>query len=135
MTLIQLACKLRPLIEKAALSLNDQNASEGVQLFPRLLRDGRLIRAGTRINWNGKLKRASVDLWDTEQNDPDHAPALWHDIKYRDGYRIAPEVFTAENAAALNECMWFGDTLYRSLMAGNVYTPEQAPTAWELVSE
>ena len=31
--------------------------------------------------------------------------------------------------------MWFGDKLYKSLMAGNVYTPEQAPTVWELVEE
>lgn len=133
MTLVELAKKLRPLIEYAAQSLGDAEASTGVQLFPSLKRDGNLVKAGTRINWRGTLKRASVDLWDTEQNDPDHAPALWHDIKYRDGYRIAPEVFTAENAAALNECMWFGDTLYRSLMAGNVYTPEQAPNVWELV--
>ena len=135
MTLVDLARKLRPLIEYAAQSLGDAEASTGVQLFPSLKRDGTLVKAGTRINWNGTLKRASVDLWDTEQNDPDHAPALWHEIKYRDGYRIAPDVFTAENAAESGEYMWFGDKLYKSLMAGNVYTPEQAPTVWELVTE
>ena len=133
MTLIQLACKLRPLIEKAALSLNDQNASEGVQLFPRLQRDGRLIRAGTRINWHGVIKRAAVDLWDTPANDPDHAPALWEDIGYRAGFRIAPDPFASTNAASKGECLWFGDILYRSLMDGNVFTPSQAPEVWEMV--
>lgn len=133
MTLIELAQKLRPLIEYAAGSLGDKEASEGVQLFPRLKQDGTLVQAGTRVNWKGTLKRASVDLWDTEANDPDHAPTLWHDIAYRDGFRFAPEAFTATNAAALNECMWFGDVLYKSLMAGNVFTPEQAPTAWAVV--
>lgn len=132
MTLVELAKKLRPLIEYAAQGLTDQDASKGAELFPRLKHDGSLIKVGTRINWHGTLKRASVDMWDTEQNDPDHAPNLWHDIKYRDGFRIAPETFTAENAAAYKECMWFNDTLYRSLMAGNVYTPEQAPNVWEL---
>jgi len=133
MTLIQLACKLRPLIEKAALSLNDQNASEGVQLFPRLLRDGRLVKAGTRINWHGVIKRAAVDLWDTPSNDPDHAPALWEDIGYRAGFRIAPDSFASTNAASKGECLWFGDILYRSLMDGNVFTPSQAPEVWEMV--
>ena len=133
MTLIELARKLRPLIEHAAGSLADKEASEGVQLFPKLKQDGTLVQAGTRINWNGTLKRASVDLWDTEANNPDNAPTLWHDIAYRDGFRIAPDAFTATNAAALDECMWFGDILYKSLMAGNVYTPTQAPTAWEIV--
>lgn len=133
MTLIELAQKLRPLIEYAAAGLADREASEGVQLFPRLKQDGSLVLRNTRVNWKGTLKRASTDLWDTEENDPDHAPNLWHDIAYRDGFRIAPEVFTASNAAAMGECMWFGDVLYKSQMAGNVYTPEQAPTAWAVV--
>lgn len=133
MNLIELARKLRPLIEYAAEGLADKEASEGVQLFPKLKNDGALVKAGTRINWNGTLKRASVDLWDTEQNNPDNAPTLWHDINYRDGYRIAPETFTATNAAAMDECMWFGDTLWKSTMDGNVYTPVQAPNAWVLM--
>ena len=133
MTLIQLAYKLRPLIEKAAVSLDDQNASEGVQLFPRLQRDGRLVKAGTRVNWHGVIKRAAVDLWDTRANDPDHAPTLWEDIGYRAGFRIAPDAFTPTNAAVRGEYLWFGDILYQSLMDGNVFTPSQAPEAWEMV--
>ena len=133
MTLIQLAYKLRPLIEKAAVSLDDQNASEGVQLFPRLQRDGRLVKAGTRVNWHGMIKRAAVDLWDTRANDPDHAPTLWEDIGYRAGFRIAPDAFTSTNAAVRGEYLWFGDILYQSLMDGNVFTPSQAPEAWEMV--
>lgn len=133
MTLIELARKLRPIIEQASSSLDDQIASDAVTLFPKLKQDGSLVKAGTRINWNGKLKRAAVDLWDTVENNPDNATALWTDISYREGYRIAPEVFTATNAAALGEYMWFGDKLYESLMAGNVYTPEQAATAWTIV--
>ena len=34
MTLIELARKLRPFIEKAAMFLNDEDALEAVQLFP-----------------------------------------------------------------------------------------------------
>jgi hypothetical protein len=34
MTLVELAQKLRPYIEKAAISLNDEDALEAVNLFP-----------------------------------------------------------------------------------------------------
>ena len=54
--------KLRTLIEQAVASLPDKEASEGVQLFPKMKYDGMLIKGGTRINWNGNLKRAAVDL-------------------------------------------------------------------------
>lgn len=43
-----------------------------------------IIFAGTRINWNGMIKRAIVDIEDI----PDNAPFLWEDINYRDGYRV-----------------------------------------------
>jgi hypothetical protein len=134
MTLIELAHKLRPIIEQAAASLDDKTASTAETLFPRLKGDGSLIKAGTRINWHGTLKRAAADLWDTEVNDPDHAPTLWEDIAYRQGHRIIPEVITASAAFALDELGWWGDTLYKSRIPANVYTPDQYPAGWEEVS-
>ena len=114
-------------------TISDQQASEGVELFPKLKQDGALINAGTRINWNGVLKRAAVDLWDTEENTPDNVPALWEDIAYREGYRIIPETITATLAFAKDECGWWKDVLYRSLIDGNVYTPDQYAAGWEVV--
>ena len=125
------ALKLRALIEQASASLPDKEASEGASLFPRLKQDGALVSAGTRINHNGVIKRAAVDLWDTEANSPDNAPSLWEDIQYREGWRIIPEIITAGAAFALDECGWWGDVLYKSLIAANVYTPEQYPAGWE----
>ena len=114
-----------------SLDIPDATASRMVAYYPELTGDGSLVKAGTKINWRGQLKKAAVDLWDTETNTPDAAPTLWADIAYRDGIRIAPETFTSTNAAAMDELMWFGEHIYRSGMAGNVYTPEQAPNAWE----
>ena len=127
------AMKLRSIVEIAAASLDDKTASEGATLFPRLKQDGSLVHAGTRINWHGVVKRAAVDLWDTEQNDPNHTPGLWEDIADREGYRIIPEVITAGTAFAKDECGWWGDKLYKSLIAANVYTPEGYPAGWEVV--
>ena len=126
------ALRLRAIIETAAASLDDKTASTAPTLFPRLKQDSSLIKAGTRINYNGSIKRAAVDLWDTVDNSPDNAPTLWEDILYRDGYRIIPDVITAGTAFALDELGWWGDKLYKSLLSANVYTPEQYPNGWEL---
>jgi sugar phosphate isomerase/epimerase len=127
------AMKLRSIVEMAAVSLDDKTASEGATLFPRLKQDGSLVPAGTRINWNGIIKRAASDLWDTEQNAPDNAPSLWEGIAYREGYRIIPAVITAGTAFAKDECGWWGDKLYESELNGNVYTPELHPDGWTIV--
>ena len=133
MTLIELARKLRPIIEQASASLDDQTASDAVTLFPKLKQDSSLIKAGTRIDWNGTLKRAAVDLWDTAENTPDAAPALWEDIAYKDGIRIIPETITATLAFSLDELGWWNGQVYRSLIAGNVYTPDQYSAGWDVV--
>lgn len=130
---INKARKLRPYIVQASASLDDASASNAAELFPALKQDGSLIRAGTRINWHGTIKRAAVDLWDREDSDPDHNAELWEDIAYREGYRIIPATITAGTAFAKDECGWWGDVLYKSLIDANVYTPEQYPAGWEVV--
>jgi hypothetical protein len=125
------AKRLRNAMTEGATSLDDKTASTAPDMFPRLKEDGSLIKAGTRINWGGVVKKASVDLWDTAENNPDNAPALWADIDYKNGYRIIPEVITVTTAFAKDECGWWGDVLYRSLVDGNVYTPEQYGANWE----
>ena len=127
------ALRLRAIVEQAAESLDDQTASEGAALFPRLKGDGSLVSAGTRINWNGVLKQAAVDLWDTTENNPDNAPTLWVDIAYREGIRIIPETITVAQAFALDELGWWQEHVYRSTIVANVYTPDQYAAGWELV--
>ena len=127
------AIYLRSIVEQASASLDDKTASTAAMLFPRLKQDGSLISAGTRINWNGIVKKAAVDLWDTAENNPDNAHTLWEDLDYKDGYRIIPETITVTTAFAKDECGWWGDVLYRSRVAANVYTPAQYPDNWERV--
>lgn len=111
----------------------DKTASESVELYPVMQYDGGLIKAGTRINWDGKIMKASVDLWDRTENDPENAPTLWEEIQYREGIRVIPEVITVTTMFSLNELGWWGDTVYRSLIDGNVHNPEQYPQGWEVV--
>ena len=133
MITITRARQLRKMIETLAANLTDADASTAAELFPRLKGDGSLVENGTRINWNGTVKRAAVDLWDTAENTPDAAPTLWEDLAYRDGIRIIPDVITAGTAFAKDELGWRGDVLYRSTLDSNVWTPEQYPDGWEVV--
>ena len=129
--LIKWAKKLRPYVEKAAISLDDLDASSVPELFPMLKNNGALVTAGTRINWYGVVKRAAVDLWDTENNNPDNAPALWENIAYKDGIRYIPETITVTSAFAKEELGWWGEELYKSLIDNNVWTPTAYPAGWE----
>lgn len=137
-----LAEKSRPLTESEISRLfivqniqtiitDDATASRAVEFHPEMTYDGSLIEAGTRIKWGNVLKRASVDIWDRKENNPDNAPTIWEDIAYRDSFRIIPEVITATLAFSDGECGWWGDTLYRSKVNGNVYTPTVYPANWE----
>ena len=126
------AREVRAVMDNAANVLTDADASNSVLLYPTLKGDGSLIKAGTRINWNGTLKRAAVDLWDTAENTPDVATDIWEDINYKNGYRIIPETITAGIAFSKDEIGWWGDVLYKSIYDGaNVWTPEQYAAAWE----
>lgn len=125
------AMRVRSAMDIAGGALDDAIASRAAAIYPTMQYDGGLIKAGTRIQWGTALKRAAVDLWDTKENDPDNAPALWEDIMYRDGIRIIPEVITPGLAFAKDELGWWKGEVYRSLIPSNVYTPEQYPAGWE----
>ena len=129
------ARKLRRLIVKAAQSLDDRDASAGPEMFEGMKYGGSLIPSGTRVNWYGVLKQAAVDLWDTEGNNPDNAPALWQDIAYRNGIRIIPQSITVTEAFSKGECGWWNDMKYESLMDENVYTPEDYPAGWRMLTD
>lgn len=131
MEILEKAILLRKNILLSSQSLEDKEASVTPELFARLNENGELIKAGTRINWNGTLKRASSDLWDTKENNPDNAPTLWEDIDYKDGIRIIPEVITVGTAFSKDELGWWNEELYKSLVDNNVYNPEQYSANWE----
>lgn len=134
--------RLHSVIDAGRRMVDDKTASILPELYDLMTYPERepgaeipLIEHGTRINWNGTLKRAAVDLWDTKENNPDNAPTLWEDIQYRRGERIIPETVTAGLAFAKDECGWWGDVLYRSTIDSNVWTPEQYPAGWEVVND
>lgn len=131
----ELFARFHAVINAGIALVDDKTASISTELYDSMKEDGSLVKAGVRINWNGILKKAAVDLWDTPENNPDNAPALWEDIQYRLGYRVIPETITVTSAFAQGEYGWWGDILYRSKVDSNVYTPEQYPPNWDIAAE
>lgn len=131
--MVKRAMELRKSAMFGVVDLEDKQASEVVSLYPEMTYGGELIKAGTRINFGGKLFKAAVDLWDTETNNPENAPNLWEEIQYHNGVRIIPEVITVTTAFAKDELgYWKADgKTYKSLINANVYTPAAYPQGWE----
>ena len=132
------AKRFNAVISEARKFVDDKTASIAPELFGRMKYASRdpeaeipLIPHGTRINWKGILKRATVDLWDTAENNPDNAPTLCEDINYRAGHRIIPDIITVGLKFSKGETGWWGDVLMRSKADNNVWTPEQYPDYWE----
>lgn len=129
------AQQIRSLAMSSAAQMDDANASTLPEMFPLLRGDGSLVAAGSRINWNGQLKKAAADLWDTPENNPDNAPDLWEDISYTNGYRTIPEVITAALAFSKGEQGWWDGAVYESVFDGaNVWTPVQFPAGWKKIT-
>ena len=129
------ARELREIIEGAAQEVDEKTISTAPELCRSLRQDSSLIRSGTRINWNGTVKKAAVDLWDNTDSTPDTAPTLWENIDYHDGIRVIPETITATSAFGKGELgYWRADgKIYRAKADGTVWTPAQYPDAWEVV--
>ena len=129
------AMSIRNVLVQGGTSLSDAIISTAPEACRRMRYDGTLIQNGTRINWNGTVKRAAADLWDREDQNPDNAPNLWEDISYRNGIRIIPNPVTVGMAFAKDELGWWGNDLYKSLVDNNVYMPEEYPANWEIVKK
>ena len=127
------AMKIRSLAMDSAVEMDDVSASSLPEMFPKLKQDGSLVKAGTRINWNGQLKKAAADLWDTAENNPDNAPALWEDINYVNGIRVIPEVITVTTAFSKGENGWWKDAVWESLQDNNVWNPDQFAAGWQKI--
>lgn len=79
MTLIELARKLRPYIERAAASLTDADALEAVQLFPSWAADTS-VETGVRMQYGGVLYRCRQGHTTQTGWEPPAAPALWEAV-------------------------------------------------------
>ena len=129
MTYIERARALRPYIEKAAISLTDEDALQAVELFPQWV-VGHPYVVGERLQYNSVLYR--VVQAHTSQADwaPDITPALFVVVSL-DEWPEFVQPTGAHDAYNKGDKVTFEGKHYISLIDGNVYSPAAYPAGWQ----
>ena len=134
MTLLELARKLRPYIEKAALSLSDEDALEAVNLFHNWT-SGEAYEKDQRVNYEGILYKClqahtSQDGWT-----PTAAPSLWAKVLIPDE-NVIPEWEQPDstNPYMKGDKVMFNGQVYESIIDNNIWSPSAYPGGWKLIN-
>lgn len=77
MTLVELAQKLRPIIEEAMSGVDDEKALDAVTLFPKWNESGTAYEAGNRVRHDGVLYKCIQSHTSQESWNPVDAVSLW----------------------------------------------------------
>lgn len=123
---------LRTLIEKAAVSLPDEDALEAVELFPAWTADT-AYEQGQRIRYGDKLYRCEQAHTAQDGWEPDKTPALWTEVAKPGEIPVWRQPTGAQDAYNKGDKVWYPDldtNIYESLIDVNVYSPEAYPAGW-----
>lgn len=133
MTLLELAYKLRPYIEKAALSLSDEDALEAVNLFPNWA-SGVAYAVDTRVNYEGTLYKCLQAHTSQETWTPTAAPSLWAKVLIPDPDVIPEwEQPDSTNPYMMGDKVMFEGKVYESTINNNIWSPSAYPAGWREV--
>ena len=129
MTYTERARALRPYIEKAAVSLPDEDALQAVAMFPQWV-TGHTYAVDERLQYNGVLYR--VVQAHTSQADwtPDTTPALFVVVSL-DEWPEFVQPTGAHDAYNKGDKVTFEGKHYISLIDANVYSPAAYPAGWQ----
>ena len=116
---------LRALIEKAAISLNDEDALEAVELFPAWKTD-MVYAVDERIRYGEKLYRCVQAH--TSQTDwtPDATPALWTEVAKPGEIPVWVQPTGAQDAYSKGDRVWYPEKdtdVWVSIVDSNVWQP------------
>lgn len=133
MTLVELATKLRRLIEKAAQSLDDADAIEGVELYPAWNGEGVAYTTGFRLRDEGILYSVLQDHTSQANWKPKDTPSLYARVLIPDPV-VIPEWVQPDstNPYMTGDKVRHNDKVWISIMDYNVFEPGVA--GWEEVA-
>lgn len=132
-SLIELARKLRPYIEKAAIALDDTDALEATQLFPTWRADA-TYKKDDRVRYDTILYKCLQNHMAQEAWTPIAAPSLWAKVLIP-----SPDVIPeweqpdSTNAYQIGDKVRFEGKVYESTIANNVWSPAAYPGGWREV--
>lgn len=141
MNKLQMAEQLRRALQIFAASLDDEKALEVATLYEQWT-PGKAYAAGELIAY-GKNSAGDPQLYrvaqgHTSQADwtPDNSAALFSSIGLDgSGYPIWSQPSGAHDAYGSGDIVSYNGALYRSLIDGNIWTPDAYPEGWESYKE
>lgn len=122
-TLTELALKLRPFIEKASIALDDIDALEAIQLFPRW-DDSAKYETGDRVRFQNILYKCLQDHIAQPTWSPIVTPSLWAKVLIPDP-EVIPEWEQPDstNAYQIGDKVTFEGKTYECVIANNIWAP------------
>lgn len=127
------ARQLKPYIHKAAISLNDADAIEAVELFP-VWKSGTEYQVNERIRYKEQLYRVVQAHTSQEDWTPDITPALYTEVAEPGTIPVWKQPTGAQDAYMTGDKVHFpaeNDPVYQSTMDYNTYAPNVY--GWEAV--
>lgn len=126
------AYKLRDLLHKASVSLNDEDALEAVELFPAWAADT-AYTSDVRIRYGCKLYRCVQGHTSQADWEPDKTPALWTEVAKPGEIPVWKQPTGAQDAYNKGDKVRYPDKdglVYVSIVDANTWEP--GVYGWEL---
>ena len=124
------------MIDQAAVSLDDGDALEAVELFPAWLTNIDYA-VDYRVRYLTKLYRCVQAHTSQADWTPDKTPALWTEVAKPGEIPVWRQPTGAQDAYNKGDKVWFPEKdtkVYESLIDSNVYSPEAYPAGWKEIS-
>lgn len=138
MNKLQIAEQFRKAVQMFAASLSEEQAMEVATMYDAW-REGKAYSAGEYctygVNGVGDPQLYKVVQAHTAQLDwlPDLTASLYTPIGLDDqGYPVWSQPTGAHDAYNKGDIVDYNGTLYKSLMDGNIYSPDAYPAGWEV---
>lgn len=139
MNKLQVAEQFRKALQMFAASLDDEKALEVATIYDPW-KEGKAYAVGEFViygeNSVGDPQLYKVVQSHTSQADwtPDVSASLFSPIGLNDnGYPVWSKPTGAHDAYNIGDIVDYNGVLYKSLIDGNIYSPDEYPTGWEVV--
>lgn len=141
MNKLQMAEQLRMALQMFAQSLSDEDAMEVATVFPKYevgkaYKQGEMFTFGENEVGDAQLYRVAQAHTSAAEWLPNENPALYTPIGLNaEGHPVWSRPTGAHDAYNIGDIVDYNGTLYKSLINGNTYSPEEYPAGWEVATE
>lgn len=141
MTTLQIAEQFRRALQMVAQTLTSEQAMEIATIYPKY-EIGKFYTVGEFFTY-GENHVGDPQLYKVVQNHtsqadwlPSETPSLYEPIGLNnEGYPVWSKPSGAHDAYNIGDIVDYNGKLYKSLINGNVYSPDEYPSGWELYEE